>query len=451
VRLTRRRFLDSLRLGVGATLLSPLVSSLFPTDAWAQGAPRRLGVWLLTGNGWPNALFDPPGMAFPEPAGERTGWTMPQVLAPLAAERERLVLFEGLGVPSYEDNHTSGYTCLTGLPQGSFRPRGPSIDQFVAASASRGQPRRSTLFGLQETGAPTASKFFATAAFRPEPFFTRPSVHFENLFGPLTRTMETAIRERREHLLLDGLREDLGRVRTRLAGADREKLDTLEAVVADFEARQREFSAIRCAMTPAAPLDGGTAEDRLESMVDVAALAVACGLTSVAGIVVSAGFTHGGAWGSWGRLWRGTRFETERWDATQNAWVPGVQNPMGSFGHGPNDAYVIATRQVHTFAASLLARFGAALAQVPTAGGKTLWDQTVGFWANDNCEAHHSGRNRWSTVVMADTMGWLRGGGRYVRYRTRATPIGSVHCAIANALGAPCETFAGAAPNVDLR
>ncbi len=449
--LTRRRFLNSLRFGASATLLHSFAGGLFDT-AWGAVPTRKVGFWVLTGNGFPTAYLQPANLGLPEntSAAERAGFEVPYWLSPLKSDASRMVLFDGLGVPGYQDNHTSGYTCLSGVPGGSYEPTGITVDQFCANTICKDAAKKSVLFGL--TNKPTdasGSKFFASAAQVPTPFFARPSTMYESLFGQVAGSAEASIRKRREGLLLASMQNDIVSLRTKLAAPERIKLDALSAVLEDFDIRQRKLAEVSCGGAPAASVDGGIGEDRYESMLDMAAIAVACGLTNVVGMSVGAGFTHGGCFTQWERISKGTRFEKEHLDAT-NQWVAGPTPIMSNYGHGPEEAYRIANTQIHWFAMALVARFRDVIGKVPQPQGRNLWDDTTVFWANDNGDRHHSGRQRWSAMVLTDTSKTLKGGQRYIRYETGKHSIGTVHSAVANALGAKNDSFAGQTPNRDL-
>jgi len=229
--------------------------------------------------------------------------------------------------------------------------------------------------------------------------------------------------------VLDAVSGNLSEVASRLGPDDAHKLDYHTTAIRDVERRLTATlsgQASSCAVTPARPPDflalDPTAEvsiddyipQLVDSMIDLASVALTCGLTRIATIQ----FGYGG--GKWGFEWKGINTEfhgnVAHYDTSDAGSTP------------DNTAKVVAANQYY---ASRVARLGTALDAVPEAGG-TMLDNTLVVWANEQGRGDHDQSN--IPIVMLGLAGkGLPAGGRTVDAGPQV--MNRLGCTILNVMG----------------
>jgi Protein of unknown function (DUF1552) len=258
--MTMRRQLITRRTalrGMGVSIALPFLESLLPRTAGAElggsaGSPRRLAF-----------VYAPNGKHMPDwtPAAVGTGFELPPLLRPLEKVREQLMVLSGLAQRTADpgrdgpgDHARAMATFLTGVrphkTSGSDVRVGPSVDQVAAAFLGKTTRLPSLEVGC-EGGKPagTCDNGYSCAyqtnlswrtATAPMPKEVDPRLVFERLFGDRLGAEADAVRAKRERdrrSVLDFVAEDARRLRDRLGGSDRRKLDEYLTAVREVEAR----------------------------------------------------------------------------------------------------------------------------------------------------------------------------------------------------------------------
>ena len=139
---SRRGFLAGLGLTAVAAPFVRMVTDV-PRARAAAGATAKRLVVVFTPNGTIPARWRPTGSGatFSFPAGS--------ILEPLAAQRERLIVIDGLEFVG-ATNHEGGMAAmLTGSGDAASASRGMSVDQYVAAAIGGATRLRSLELGVE--------------------------------------------------------------------------------------------------------------------------------------------------------------------------------------------------------------------------------------------------------------------------------------------------------------
>lgn len=423
MKVNRRKFIERMGLGAGACLLNPFADGLI-AEAFGQAAPRKRIVFFLTGNGTAPYYFTPSGIdpggldSWSAVAGTK-GYAWPGMVASLEKYRDRMLLIDGLPNRIPESQHSAGFGALSMIPvargQAEYGgpPGGITIDQWIAGKMGTGTPVKSILCGVGKGVTTVASNVFASGREAPEPAFMSPVLLYRSLF----RTLASSAGQKRVGLLLDSMRADLKTLNAALAGPERRKLEQLSAAIEDYDMRQKSLPGLNCkapASAPADSIDMAPVEDKLTSMVEMVILALSCGMTNVVGIAAACGFGHNAP--DYTKL--GVTFE----------------------GHADPPEQGPAQTKIHNFHSSLIARMADALSAVKE-GDKSVFDNTVFVYLNDNGDAHHASHNRYPTVILGDAGGALKSDGRFVRYAPFTRSLADLYCTLAHAVGTPTDTF----------
>jgi len=330
--LTRRQILQGLGLGAAAGPLIPLLNA----SAQAAPRPKRL-ILIFTPDGAPAKDFST--TVDTEPSGTETNFTFSQIHAPLEPFKAKVVVPWGLTMTAAGAGEQHAYG-MAGLWSGTTLPppnsgasfdggnghltgwgNAATIDQIVAQAYGAGMPYsksptdaaqetlyRSIALGVQ-TGSPTSvNRMSYTGPNAPITSEDNPVTAFNRYFMGVTPTgmqpptEDPAVTRARneQHALVDLLKGDLARIRTRVGSADYQKIDAhLQGVLAI----ERRISPAPTTSTPTtgactipaspATLTANNANYPMEitQMMDITAHLLACDVTRVLTLQLSHGFS----------------------------------------------------------------------------------------------------------------------------------------------------------------
>src|SRR5213080_5481660 len=239
--LPRRTFIR----GMGATLALPLLDAMAPAmsaQSKTAKAPRFAAIYCGNGanmNDW-------------TPSTEGAGFTFSPILKPLEAYRERLVVFSGLdNFPATDQGDTGGQhpraapafmSCVhPKQTEGADVKAGTTIDQLIAQQICRDSKLtslevtvdRNDVVGACDHG--YACAYMNSMSWKsptmPLPSETNPRFVFERLFGSGDTAEERAVRSREDRSILDGVMQEIARLRGTLGARDGVKLsEYLDAI-----------------------------------------------------------------------------------------------------------------------------------------------------------------------------------------------------------------------------
>jgi hypothetical protein len=305
---TRRSFLRAVGAGFAGF---PLLRML--EDSAAQAAGERPPLRFLT-------LYHPHGIAAEAWVMRSTdtesefdlGFTEPASgalcsLSPLERHKAKLLVIEGLELMSNAGGHDSAGTILTGsrVDPAVSRMQNASLDQFLAVEQGLGAATRVTSIELAvgTDAATTGETLSYGAGGLPLPKILDPVWAFDRLFGGLVlgddpATREAALRRKRQNQsLVDFLNAESRRLRARLGPTERWKLDQHLTALADLEKKLVPAAAAVTASacpSPSRPLGSGFPKLRrydggepyfdaiADAHIDLVALAFACDVTRFA-------------------------------------------------------------------------------------------------------------------------------------------------------------------------
>jgi hypothetical protein len=248
----RRTFLR----GAGAVLALPMLDAMTPAMSAETARPIRLGFVQV-----PNGIMNLKNEWAPKAEGPLTEMT--RILEPLADLKDRMTLISGLDSQqaaglNFEvgGDHPRACTAwLTGthakMTSGADLRAGISVDQIAAREFGKYTQLASLEIGLESPEVVGACEsaygcaYYNTIAWRnetsPLPMENRPRAVFERLFGESgTTSPEVRMALRAEdRSILDAILSDVRRLRGKLGGADRGKIDQYLEAIRDVERRMQ--------------------------------------------------------------------------------------------------------------------------------------------------------------------------------------------------------------------
>jgi hypothetical protein len=250
----RRTFL----YGTGAAFALPLLDAMTPAFATGAARPTRLGFFQV-----PNGIMNLQNEFSQKAAGDLELTT---TLQPLADFKDRLLTFggldsqqaAGLGFEIAGDHPRACTAWLTGthakMTAGADLHAGVSADQLAAREFGKETQLASLEVSLESSEvmgsceAAYSCAYYNTISWRdettPNPMENRPRALFERLFGTAgTDPKLRAILRQEDRSILDAINDDAKRLRIKLGGPDRGKVDQYLDAVRDVERRIQRAEA----------------------------------------------------------------------------------------------------------------------------------------------------------------------------------------------------------------
>src|SRR5438132_611490 len=247
----RRTFLR----GAGAVLALPVLDAMTPALSAEGARPIRMGFMQV-----PNGIMNLKNEWSPKAEGPLEGMT--RIMEPLSDHKDRLVVMSGLDSQqaaglNFEvgGDHPRACTAwLTGthakMTSGADLHAGISVDQIAARQFGKETQLASLEIGLESPEVVGACEsaygcaYYNTISWRnetsPLPMENRPRAIFERLFGEGGTNPEVRLAMRQEERsILDAINADVRRLRGKLGGADRGKIDQYLEAVRDVERRMQ--------------------------------------------------------------------------------------------------------------------------------------------------------------------------------------------------------------------
>src|SRR5580704_8896963 len=291
----RRAFLR----GTGAALALPVLDAMTPALSAEPARPIRLSFIEV-----PNGII----MDKWTPATEGAGFALTPILEPLVQFRNRMLVLSGLDqnqskalATEVGGDHPRACTAwLTGahakMTSGADLRAGISVDQIAAREFGKYTQLASLEVGLESAEVVGACEsaygcaYYNTISWRndstPLPMENRPRAIFERLFGDSGSTDPKVRAELREddHSILDVVNGSVKRLRAKLGGPDRAKIDQYVDAVRDVERRMQlaEKQGDRDIPQVVAPIGiPGVFSDYFKLMADLMVLAWQTDMTRV--------------------------------------------------------------------------------------------------------------------------------------------------------------------------
>jgi Protein of unknown function (DUF1552) len=462
IKTQRRQFLKAMGGAAAASL--PFYSLLESSVVQGQNAGRPLRLLMLySGFGGVWEFLRPPTAA-----GSKDMALTPEaltftnsVLEPLKNFSQQMVLIEGLAhtvglIPLDEANPITSRTRLIGHDRTSASfttassmklvdkdtlPVSQSIDYFLGQKLGGSNAVRSLQVGI---GCMSGVSFYDSLSFNESgkrlPGITDPKAVFRQLFGdaPVMGDMAANLHKQEVDIKVVGaVKASADRLRARLAGSERAKLDEHLQALADIESRLSGSSGPVMCGTPTPPgntagTDGDSVPEATKLHFDVLTQAFACDRT---------------------------RFAVADWaiNAGELTWIFGkdvtdMHNQVAHVIDAPGETGATARlrcSKLQNWFAARIAELMQRFAETPDGDG-TLLDNTLIVWGQDFGEDVHGGLNV-PIILLGGAQKKFRMG-RYLKLNqpvgadgytnpTQFVPYNKLLVSIINAFGVEGDTF----------
>jgi hypothetical protein len=443
--LGRRNFLAGLGLGAGAPLLGAMFNRMLPEAMGATSAVRPRLVLFTTGNGFLERYFT-------FTSRSETDFDLTPAFSALAPWKSQLVVAHKFYNPYSKASHGNQMATLTvtesPIKESQMRgpPGGISLDRKIARTAYASDPIPSTALGCvsyrKGGNADVALCMSADDVRVPFPAIGRPALAFQKFFGGSAATpaagvpptpgggggnnLERTLGGNRS--FLGFIADDAKRMRARLAGTERAKLDqyldSLQSVERSID--QRASAQVNCKSVSPPAIDA--AKGALDENLDPAVLDAHIAITVAAH---QCGLTHV------------SHLTTEGMEAphVKYSWLGQTRNHHDDH-HASN--YPILEKIVQWNLGNM-ARTAELFSKVPEGNG-TMLDNTLMMFVNCCGGVHHRGHEKHPLVFLAGKNVGMKGG-RYLTYAEGSHCVSDAYVSVANLfLPTPIQTFGNPGP-----
>ncbi|GEM_PF-6785062 len=428
---SRRRFLTQIGAISTCGLLASIGNELFaqvdgptrPSNGSAGPTGDERFVTLVHSTGWWSRLLRP---QFKEqPASQ---WILPEALEPLQSRRSKMLLLEGLQNVHGKDLHGALGATLTIRPtikESYFS--GISIDRAIAGHLTSDLIPFSSVNLVYPY---RSSKVTANGLNSGYPAGSHPKQIFHRYFGLVGGAVD--VREQRRSLL-DAMKTDIDRMNQRLAGTEKLRMEQYLDSIRDLEIQLDGTENLNSCVAPVWEGDSWQwgnnnsemSPELMKYYYDVAAVALACGLSRVVTI------NHESSRG---------RYPFEPVNSPKNLH----EEVMHKFGGLSNDGtdeswankeeHVAPVRRLYRWRSSLVADF---LDRLDELG---VGDKTLTMMINQGGGQHHNGWKNVPLLLIGNPTGNLVTGA-YRRYPKEERAVSDGFVTAAQALGINMETF----------
>jgi Protein of unknown function (DUF1552) len=250
ISIPRRTFLR----GAGAAIALPMLDAMTPAFGQTAKRPIRMAFMQM-----PNGIMNLKNEWSPREEG--ANWEMTRTLEPVAGFRSNMTVISGLDQQQAAGrdgevggDHPRACTAwLTGthakMTSGADLRAGISVDQIAAKEFGKYTQLASLEIGLESAEVVGACEsaygcaYYNTISWSnettPLPMENRPRVIFERLFGETTDPKQLAVLRKEDRSILDAINADVKRMRVRVNGTDRSKIDQYLDAIRDVERRMQ--------------------------------------------------------------------------------------------------------------------------------------------------------------------------------------------------------------------
>ena len=439
---TRRTLFRGATLGAGGIYLAPFINDLAAAESRQE--PVRV-VFFMQANGLIPSEIQPEAIKRDKDSSKLDqrsldGVELPLSLEPLAPWQDKMTMIQGLSGRIARGSHGMGFAALGCWPKNKN-----DYDETIDAAMARLLP---SIYGHVGLGTSTKSNtvtYNLSSAGRGKalPTIVDPMLAHQKFFaagatGDARKLFDL------DTDLFEFMGDDVKRMKARISGSEKEKLERYLEAFEDMRGRQDRLAAIGEQIRNATPaLDpqklkkpegkksGPTGIfDRLEAHFDIAAGMLIAGLTNVVTVSANAGPDRVGISCDASEVGQGSGFI-----------------PAHGIGHG-RPAAGLSSQMCHALirraCMTKMAKLIKTLESIPEGDG-TMMDNTLIVYSSDAGDSHHPGCKQWPFILIGNLGGRLKLGNQYINYpsygKSGHRTIANLYLSLLNAVGERRETF----------
>ncbi|MCM2374732.1 DUF1552 domain-containing protein [Aporhodopirellula aestuarii] len=425
--------------GMGTAIALPLLDAMVPSLTAEELTPaadtnlRRIG-YIYTPMGYNPAEWTPKDDTLDQ---------LPSSLASLESVKQQLCVITGMDLQNaYPGSHATSNAAFLSAAQAKLTESsdyylGTTVDQIAAKHFGHETqlPSLELAMDLLSTVGQCDNGYACvyqnnlswSSPTTPLPSEAHPRIVFEQLFGEGGTPEQRSEAMRRRASLLDSVTTEIKRLKQRLGGGDRNKIDQYVESIREVE-RRIDRSLATAKDNPLPDLDRPVGvpvayADHARLMFDLQLLAFQGDITRI------------------------VTFQLAREASTRTYPEIGVPDPHHPVTHhGGNPEKLAKVAKINQFHVSLFAEFLEKMAAIPEGNG-TLLDHSLYMYGSGMGDPDAHDHKNLPILVAGGAAGYMRGG-RHLRY-DKAEPLSNLHLTLLNKVGVPLDKFADSTGQVD--
>ncbi len=261
----------------------------------------------------------------------------------------------------------------------------------------------------------------------PLPSEAHPRIVFETLFGEGGTPEQRQAALKKRSSLLDSVTTEIKRIKKRVGGSDRNKIDSYMENIREVE-RRIQMAQRNVKDNPLPDLDRPVGvptqyADHVKLMFDLQLLAFQGDITRV------------------------VSFQLAREASTRTYPEIGVSDPHHPVTHHGNDPVKLEkVAKINRYHVSLFADFLKQMNEIPEGDG-TLLDHSLYMYGSGMGDPDAHDHSNLPIIVAGGAAGNMQGG-RHIRFK-EPTPLSNLHLTLLNKVGVPMETFSDSTGRVE--
>ncbi len=421
VMMTRRKTLQSLAAGFGASLGSTVLPSFGNGNkliSSASGGPKRV-IFFMQNQGFEPGTCIPDGMGHSSSLAKAK---LPEPISALEPFKDRLHIISGLHGIHTSPSHSAFFGALGGYRGSDGVPPSASTIDYELSKALPDTLLPHLCIGMDSLEnmktKPTVANLSASGAGQPIFMHSNPNHLYQTLYGGISKG-----EIRKQHEARSGMLERIGQLAAAKGGAlplsDKQRYGEFVGGFEDMNGLRERLGKVSDHLRNFAPkVDARYSSPEFETdwhdvLLDLGISSLKSGITNV----LTIGSGRGEIFGSWKGL--------------------GVEKQGHNLGHmtQKDNPIWIKIRQYNSL---LLVKIMEELESVPEGSG-TMMDNTLIVYTSNNADKQHTNGANWPVMLLGNCDGIFKSG--CFTHVEGKRPINTLYSTILGSVGVSCDRF----------
>ena len=421
VMMTRRKTLQSLAAGFGASLGSTVLPSFGNGNkliSSASGGPKRV-IFFMQNQGFEPGTCIPDGMGH---SGSLAKAKLPEPISALEPFKDRLHIISGLHGIHTSPSHSAFFGALGGYRGSDGVPPSASTIDYELSKALPDTLLPHLCIGMDSLEnmktKPTVANLSASGAGQPIFMHSNPNHLYQTLYGGISKG-----EIRKQHEARSGMLERIGQLAASKGGAlprsDKQRYGEFVGGFEDMNGLRERLGKVSEHLRNFAPkVDARYSSPDFETdwhdvLLDLGISSLKSGITNV----LTIGSGRGEIFGSWKGL--------------------GVEKQGHNLGHMTQKDNPIWIK-IRQYNSQMLVKIMEELESVPEGSG-TMMDNTLIVYTSNNADKQHTNGANWPVMLLGNCDGIFKSG--CFTHVEGKRPINTLYSTILRSVGVSCDRF----------
>ena len=421
VMMTRRKTLQSLAAGFGASLGSTVLPSFGNGNkliSSASGGPKRV-IFFMQNQGFEPGTCIPDGMGH---SGSLAKAKLPEPISALEPFKDRLHIISGLHGIHTSPSHSAFFGALGGYRGSDGVPPSASTIDYELSKALPDTLLPHLCIGMDSLEnmktKPTVANLSASGAGQPIFMHSNPNHLYQTLYGGISKG-----EIRKQHEARSGMLERIGQLAAAKGGAlplsDKQRYGEFVGGFEDMNGLRERLGRVSDHLRNFAPkVDARYSSPEFETdwhdvLLDLGISSLKSGITNV----LTIGSGRGEIFGSWKGL--------------------GVEKQGHNLGHMTQKDNPIWIK-IRQYNSRMLVKIMEELESVPEGSG-TMMDNTLIVYTSNNADKQHTNGANWPVMLLGNCGGIFKSG--CFTHVEGKRPINTLYSTILGSVGVSCDRF----------